>query len=102
MTGCLRGSDWDLRAIQRAEQVETPLEKTAGLVSGALLLLSYSPYDFAFFAWFALTPLLWRALGRPVARSVACRAFTAVWGVLRGACLFYPTLFVEEVTASDR
>lgn len=102
MTGCLRGSDGDLRAIQRAEQVETPLTKTAGLVSGALLLLSYPPYDLSFLAWVALTPLLWRALSRPGTRAVAGGALTAVGGFLWGAGLFYPLLFVEEGTAVER
>lgn len=70
------------------------------VISGILLLLAYPPFDQAVLAWFSLVPLLWRVFlaeqvdgvkvyGRPVRLSL-------VGGLIWGAGIFYPLLWIEE------
>lgn len=107
----------------RARQFRDGLVGAAGFVSGVLLLLSYPPYDQSFLAWFALAPLIWRALfweprgvprihtawparwggGHPGNSAwVMPLVFSGLGGLCWGGGLFYPLLFVEEGTPVER
>ncbi len=58
----------------------------AALVSGPLLTLAFSPFDFSFVAWFALAPFLWSVRNvRP--RSAAFRGY--IFGMAYFAALFW-------------
>lgn len=80
------------------------------LMSGLLLLAAYPPIGRSGLAWVALAPLLWAALhgggpGGALQRHAGLRALLA-WsfagGLLWGAGLFYPLLFIQEGTAAER
>jgi len=78
--------------------------------SGLLLLLSYPPVGASGLAWVALIPLLWAAFGTGASEKSRARGqkerrflwLSFAGGLLWGAGLFYPLLFISEGTAAER